>query len=887
MKSIAISTFTLLVLSATSALIAQSTVEVEVLTDKVLVIHIDEGYFEHATNGQAASSGVGFVETVTETAIPILSNYSIVSSDDPNYASPLNPLALNRKTKPTDFLDACETFQFLPFYNIVGCQNITLDRANEHWIYLELPSALVSGNSYSITVNNLMPSSPNNFSFTFDEKVELSDAIHVNNIAYSTEAELKYGYVYHWQGDGGSLDLSAYAGNQFQLINEQTNAAVFSGSLQFRKNEFTLETQVADSQETPGQNFNGATVYECDFSTFNTPGEYFLTVAGIGRSNSFSISCNALRLPFESVMKGLYQNRSGIELTSPFTATNRPAPHNPVLTPGFAGKLKYTNAIFCDASTEDGFAVDSALYTNNIVGDINTAGWYQDAGDWDAYVRHMEVPAKLMFTYEHFANNFIDGQLNLPESGNGIPDILDEARWLLHFYKRLKDETEAAGYTTGGVPGGRIFGDLWGLDLGTNNIIRGSWEDNDRIWVVTAEEAVMTFYYAAVAAHYQWLLDEYNFTDPDNIDWETEAVDAFTWANNLYSSSYSCHRYEIYHMKNYAASALLRLTSNSFYNAEFVSSWDDAGITLGQEIQGEQAFGAYIYMASSNQTRDVATLAEVEANVEFTGDFFLTNFIDDRACRWGGNPYFPMIVGHGTTPYVFEGIMAYALLKASQPAKAANYLKYLYTTVDYFLGTNPLNMTWITGLGERSPYGVLHLDSWATGNGVVKPGIVPYGPWRREAYSVMGPFDLHWPEQYVHPPIDDWPGHERWFEQRYAPLTTEFTINQNSVNAAAVYGALSGTYDCTPTTGIANIGLEIDCIKVYPNPFDEYFKVQGVLEDYKLEILDVAGNIVSNLPNTGTELSINTNNLGAGMFFLKVYDPINSQVCVQKIIKME
>jgi hypothetical protein len=126
------------------------------------------------------------------------------------------------------------------------------------------------------------------------------------------------------------------------------------------------------------------------------------------------------------------------------------------------------------------------------------------------------------------------------------------------------------------------------------------------------------------------------------------------------------------------------------------------------------------------------------------------------------------------------------------PAQAKTYRAGVVTTCDYFLGTNALNMTWVTGLGPRHPREVFHLDAWCNGKGRVHPGIVPYGPWKKERDTGVGPWDKEWPNPTLHPSINEWPGNERWFENRNAPMTAEFTIHQNTVYSAAAYGWLCG-----------------------------------------------------------------------------------------------
>jgi hypothetical protein len=69
-------------------------------------------------------------------------------------------------------------------------------------------------------------------------------------------------------------------------------------------------------------------------------------------------------------------------------------------------------------------------------------GWH-DAGDWDREDWHPTVSNELLLTYELAPHKFRDGELNIPESGNGIPDIVDEARWVSIFTSASSAPTAA------------------------------------------------------------------------------------------------------------------------------------------------------------------------------------------------------------------------------------------------------------------------------------------------------------------------------------------------------------------------------------------------------------------------------------------------------------
>jgi hypothetical protein len=149
----------------------------------------------------------------------------------------------------------------------------------------------------------------------------------------------------------------------------------------------------------------------------------------------------------------------------------------------------------------------------------------------------------------------------------------------------------------------------------------------------------------------------------------------------------------------------------------------------------------------------------------------------------------PHVFGSTTTPWVMPAIMAYAV------SGEERYRSYCQMACDYYLGGNPLNMTWVTGLGDRSPQQVLHHDSWHTGFEEMVPGIVPYGPLRegdRGTPWFDGPWDNDCGRNSAYPYHQQWPIEELWFENRYNPQGNEFTCSQNIAPAAAAYGFLCG-----------------------------------------------------------------------------------------------
>jgi hypothetical protein len=757
--------------------------EVLPLTRDIIMIHFHDGRVVYHENGSPRKNDRAIVAPLRTGLARMIGSYQVSSVDDNRYSRGLFALSVGLKSKGAEFTWMCQGWSA-----ISGCINNDPDRVLEHWVYLVLPAPMKSGMTYTVNTGFLADNG-NEWSFTFDEKITRSEAVHVNMIGYSTNAPVRYGYVYHWMGDMGGLDLSGFNDNSFHLVTTGSHNVAFSGKLTFRKSKTNAET--GQVNETPNANFIGADVYECDFSAFSTPGEYVLSVEGIGCSFPFRIEPDIYREPFYTSIRGLYHNRSGIELKEPYTEFQRKAPHNPLITPGFAGKLRYTSSRFVDWKSGDSDPSDKTAIEEADKGPLNTWGWYQDAGDWDGYYTHLDIPCMLMFTWEAAPVNFRDNELNIPESGNGIPDILDEASWLLRFFYRTRHEIINLGYGTGGI-GSRVFGDLWGGDEAPDGTGRGSWQDNTRSWYVSGEDPFTTYKYAALAAQLAFCLETSGLTD--TIDWRTEAIESYNWAKaNTRVGDEGLKPAigrSLKDIRAFSASSLYRLTGDSRYHDQLIS--DVSAISSYSVLRDEARWAPFVYL---NMPDSLPVDADLETRLRdaviATADMAASTSAI-RACRFGGDFYMPMLVGQATTPMVFEVIMAYRLVKKDNPSKASEYLSCLYTTSDYFLGCNPLNTSWITGLGLRRPNRVFHMDSWYNGKDEMVPGITPYGPWRDETTSTgMGPWDLKWPHESIYPVnINSWPGHERWFGNYTCPMNAEFTVHQNTVMNATLFGFL-------------------------------------------------------------------------------------------------
>ncbi len=734
---------------------ASDLVEALPLTDQIIMLHFDDGYVEHPGYDQLRKDAVVHKSALSIEKAILTTSYEIVSQDDAAYQTAKNPLRIGRKTKANDFSRIWPPIQ---------------DHIKEHWIYLVLPVPMQRGKNYTILVNGLADN-VTEISIVFDEFKTRSEAIHVNQLGFARK-DRKFAYISHWMGDIGGLNLDDYVNNFFYVYDLDNQEPVYAGKVKKRKDFETGIPETDKLDQTINGSFTGSDVLVCEFTSCPSPGNMVLVVEGIGCSFPFEIGKDPVREAFKITCRGLFHERAGIDKTAPYTKWNLKADHN-----GQKGyPLYYTAFRFMDSQSE---GADFDKVKKMVKGKIETWGWYHDAGDWDGYPTHQCIPSYLMTVYEFSPQKYVDGELNIPESGNGIPDILDEAMWLLNFFKRTKELAKKAGYATGGIPGSRVHGDFHHKPDG-----KPSWED-DRDWYVFGEESRTTFRYAGQTAQLAYCLDLAGKNDIAK-EWLKEAVEAYQWAENNTRPGDDISR-----SRMFAAAWLYKYTGKDEYQKQFLS--DNTIKKFSKEnIQNSPnrnylLWAIWAYVTTSQNSIDKTTKETLTKMSLWWADTLDVNPAATRGIPFAAAYGMPVIVGQATTPLCFHSVVAHHISGDDK------YLNTIQAAVDYSLGGNPLNMCWVTGLGDRYPKQILHLDSWYDDKEQMVPGQIPYGPNRlpnRGDRGFNGPWDSDMGNALVYPDESLWPAHELYFENRYCPITNEYTVHQNIGPAAAIFAYL-------------------------------------------------------------------------------------------------
>ncbi|AYC36733.1 glycoside hydrolase family 9 protein [Streptomyces griseorubiginosus] len=172
---------------------------------------------------------------------------------------------------------------------------------------------------------------------------------------------------------------------------------------------------------------SGQNVHSIDFGAYRKKGTGFTLVADGETSRPFDIGTEAYEQLRLDAAKYYYTQRSGIAIRDD-------------LRPGYGRAAGHVNVAPNQGDKNVPCQPGVCDYTLDVTG-----GWY-DAGDHGKYVVNGGISTwELLSTYERELlartgepGKLGDGSLAIPESGNKVPDILDEARWELEFLLKMQ-----------------------------------------------------------------------------------------------------------------------------------------------------------------------------------------------------------------------------------------------------------------------------------------------------------------------------------------------------------------------------------------------------------------------------------------------------------------
>ncbi len=681
------------------------------------------------------------------------SSYLISSPTDVNYLKALSPEKVFRKSRPTGWTDTSWQIDRVQYYTA------------RHFLYLKLPYPLKTGDTYLINLPSLELNRSAVY-YVHDPLFSRSEAVHVSQIGFRADDPDKNAFLSVWMGNGGGY---TYPDNlEFSLVNDVTNERVFRGKaiMQWKK-------EVPEGVGTRS-NHTGADLIRLDFSSFSTPGRYRLCVEGIGCGYPFSIGQDDSWMhAFEISMKGVFNHRSGIPMLPPYTDFVRPRSFHPDdgvrIYQSTCSLLNSGNGLNALGTDKDNFGNLVAGKTDVIVPDA--WGGYMDAGDWDRRIQHLAAPRLYLELAELYPEYFKDINLNIPESGNDLPDVVDEALFGLDIYRRLQ------------LPDGGIRG---GVES-SEHPIEGStsWQETQTV-LVYAPDHWSGYIYAGVAARASIVLKMLG-KDQKAALWGESALKAGNWAEAEYDRWIKDPGYEkirdrvksaVVVERNLAAVELYRLTHDKKWHQIFLAT---RNMTTGRT---EAAF-VYARLDKSLTDRKVrqitvdTLIAEADRLVKMSENnaFGITN----------GSPGRP-ITGYSST---YSIPASATLVRAHFLTGDPKYLKTILRSGLYTAGANPMNLCLTSGLGENYVKNPLHEDTKHTGQ-PAPIGITVFGPCELPFSDARPGSDL---EKRLNtscsPAISHWPTAESFFDVFWFVQQDEYVINSPLGPTAYIWGYLA------------------------------------------------------------------------------------------------
>lgn len=473
--------------------------------------------------------------------------------------------------------------------------------------------------------------------------------------------------------------VPAGGATSFKVINAANNTEVFNGTLS------AAATWTASEES----------VKLADFSSVKTPGDYLLRVEGVNDSYQFTIANDVYSAVTAASIKAFYFNRNSAELLATHAGVfARPLGHPDTQV------LVHPSA--ASAARPAGTVISSPK------------GWY-DAGDYNKYIVNSGIATYAMLAaYEHFPEIFDDQNLNIPESGNVLPDLLDETLWNLEWMLSMQDPSDGGVYHK--LTNKNFDGTVMPHQATSARYVvqKTTAAALDFAGVMATASRVVAQYenqlpgmsarmLAAAESAWEWAAANptVTYTQPDDIKTgeygDGNLADEFAWA---------------------AAELYITSKKDAYYTAmkptvtfATVPSWGDVRslgwISLAHhrenltEIADQQLIASRIDGLAAN-------LQSVWAASAYRVTMQKNDFV------WGSNS-----VALGQAMMLVQG---YRLNGKRE------YLDAAQSMFDYVLGRNATDMSFVTGYGDKATMHPHHRPSEADGIAEPIPGFIAGGP---------------------------------------------------------------------------------------------------------------------------------------------------------------
>jgi endoglucanase len=498
--------------------------------------------------------------------------------------------------------------------------------------------------------------------------------------------------------DGPKVALVSIPAKTFQLHRAADGGVVFQGNL----------------AQAQADALSGDQVQAADFSSFHKAGRYYLEIPGLGRSWSFTISKNVFEHTYYLAMRGFYGQRCGtaVDMGPEFPGYSHPACH-------LHGEFHPSSGA---KGTRD-----------------NIGGWH-DAGDYGRYMVNSGISTgTLLWAWEIYGAKLKKISLRIPETGNGTPDILNEARWNLEWMLKMQDDD-------GGVWHKQTSESFSGFvspedDILPSEVI-GTGAAPYKSTCATADLAAVGAIAARVFKRYDakfaartldasrrawaWIVKYPNvtFKNPPGVNTgeydDTNCKDERLWAAAELGRTTGEAAFSDFFLKNYA---------------EFLSTLDSPPAENWNQLA---PMALWTYALSRRKGLDAATLAAIRQRT-----IAAAHAVVDRT---SASPY---RISMQSKDYVWgsNGVAAsygLCLLIANAFSPDVGFVDAARDNLHYLLGRNTFSLSWVTQVGQNSVQHPHHRPSGSGKQPGPWPGLLSGGPnaGRQDAVLAALPNDL-------------------------------------------------------------------------------------------------------------------------------------------------
>lgn len=623
-----------------------------------------------------------------------------------------------------------------------------------------------------------------------------------------------------------------------------------------------------------------------DFSSVTTPGEYYvLDVTNNVRSYKFEINSGIYNDILKHAVRTFFYQRAG---------------HEKLAT--------YAGEGWADGKSH---AQDENATAYNAKGNAATAkdlsgGWY-DAGDYNKYTNWTSnYIVQMMLAYlerpEAWADNY-----NIPESGNGIPDLLDEAKWGIDHLLRMQNNDGSVisivslshASPPSSATGPSYYG---GVNTSSAQSTAGAFAIASKVYRSLGMQAYADT--LVKRAEMAW-------------DW-SEANPAVIWRNNdaAYGSAgigagqqEQMEQYDRDMGRLKAAAFLFDATGKTEYKTYFEANYMNSHLfewTFAYPFEGELQDVLLYYTSIPNATTTVKTniINKYKSAMNGAENFqaFNTNKDPYRAhlkdYTWGSNNIKSI-----------QGNMYYNMISYNIDAtKNTDAEKAAMGYVNYIHGVNPLSFVYLSNMysygaenGVNEFYHTWFFDKHALWDRVgtstygPAPGFLTGGPnpgydWDGCCPSGCGStqFNAVCNSESITPPKGQ-PKQKSYKDFNTSWPLNSWSVTENSNGYQISYIRLLSKFVNTDIISSVFSPTDTDVtrssLEIYPNPTSGIFSIRDLVgQAYDVTVMDATGITLKTIALGKDQKVIDLSEMPIGTYIVKISDGTN--VHVKHLVKM-